>query len=282
MQRELENALAELALGPEIAADDARGIDAWLARHALPEADAAALRRDFGKLRIYRTLVRNNLREALHATMPRAMARLGERFETDFAALLASSPPDSHSLRELTPQFLRFVLPRWAEDPSVPDYLADLARHEALQVEVASLEARPRDHVQAELALDEGVAFVDAVRLVRYDWAVHRLSEDEADRALPERDAVRLLVYRSPEHEVRYLELGAFAAALLAGLIDERLALRTALGHAAEQIGQPLSDDLLQRAARLLSDLAERGALLGKAPPTEKSANLLPNSDNPA
>ncbi len=169
------------------------------------------------------------------------------------------------------------------DDPEIPAYLADLARHEALQVEVASLLARPKGHIQAELSLDRAVEFIDAVRLVHYEWAVHRLPEDETSRLLPEHSAVSLLVYRSPEHEVRYLELGPFALALLVNLLNERLSLQEALVSAAQRTGLPLDDQLLTRAAKLLADLAERGALLGKsAPSAPAAADLLPKPGNPA
>ena len=265
MQEALEAALAELTLGPEIAADDAPGIAAWLARHRVAEPDARALTRDFSRLLVYRELVRHTLRGALVATIPRTLARLGSSFDGYFSDFLRVSPPATRYLRELTPQFLQFALARWPSDPNVPAYLADLARHEALQVEVASLLARPKGHVPAELALDQGVEFIDAVRLVNYTWAVHRLPEDESSRVWPEQSQVSLLVYRNPEHEVRYLELGPFAQALLASLLNERLSLQRSLQSAAERVGTPLNDELLMRAARLLADLAERGALLGKS-----------------
>jgi hypothetical protein len=286
MQRALESALAELTLGREIAASDAPAIVAWLTRHGVEAEDAEALTRDFPRLLVYRKLVRGNLREALRAVMPRSLARLGARFEPYFDEFLRVAPPVTHYLRELTPRFLDFALPRWAADSSLPGYISDLARHEAVQVEVASLFARPRDYVAAELAIDESVAFIDAVRLVHYDWAVHRLPDDETSVALPERVPTSLLVYRSPEHDVRYLELGPFAGALLSGLLGRRSSLRVALTEAAQQVGLALDDELLKRAARLLAELAERGALLGKTEPApsalRKSADLLPKADIPA
>lgn len=265
MQRALESALAELTLGPAIAPDDSAAIAAWLARHELAEADARALARDFPRLLVYRTLVRRNLRDALASTIPRAMARLGPRFEVDFDEFLRESPPVTRLLKDVTPRFLAFALPRWQSDPSLPRYLPDLARHEALQIEVATLLARPKENVPAELGLEDPVEFIDAARLVHYEWAVHRLPDDETSRVVPERARVSLLAYRSPEHEVRYLELGAFAAELLSRLLVERQTLRLALTGAAAQLELPLDGELLGASARLLSELAERGALLGKS-----------------
>jgi hypothetical protein len=286
MQRALESALAELTLGPEIAPGDQNAIGAWLARNEVAPADARALQRDFSRLLVYRQLVRRNLRDALESTIPRSIARLGARFDADFAEFLRVAPPVSRLLKDLTPRFLEFAAPRWARDPSVPAYLADLAQHEALQIEVATLLARPKDHVSAELSLDECVEFIDAVRLVHYAWAVHRLPEDMTSRAVPERAAVSLLVYRSPEHEVRYLELGAFAAQLLSGLLGARLTLGAAVTGAAHQLGLPLEAELLGATARLLADLAERGALLGKGPESgqnnPKTSNYVPNASKPA
>jgi len=270
MQRALENAVAEFTLCPAL--PNEAELPAFWARHGVPEADALELTRDLPRLLVYRTLVRGNLQGALSCTIPRTIARLGARFDRDFAEFLDAHPPSTHYLKDITPAFLEFALVRWARDPGVPAYLSDLARHEALQIEVASLEARPKDHVAAELSLAHGIEFIDAVRHVRYDYAVHRLSEDETNRDVPERTPVSLLVYRSPEHEVRYLELGPFASALLQGLLSEQLSLGNALTSAARNLGMELEDTLLSATARLLADLAERGALLGKtatSPPGE-------------
>ena len=282
MQRALEGALAELTLGPEIPPDDRAGVAAWLARHHLEGEDAEALSRDFPRLLVYRKLVRGNLQGALRATIPRTLSRLGSRFALDFDAFLIERPPVTHVLRDVTPSFVEFALPRWAADANVPAYLADLARHEALQVEVASQLALPKGHVPAELSLEHGVEFIAAVRLVHYAWAVHRLPESEHSRELPEANEIDLLVYRSPEHDVLYLELGPFAAALLAGLLGERLSLAESLRGAARRVASPLDDELLSRAARLLAELAERGALLGKAGSEATRANLVPKAGIPA
>ena len=71
--------------------------------------------------------------------------------------------------------------------------------------------------------------------------------------------------------------------ALLSNLLAERLSLRLSLANAAESVDQSLDDGLLTRAARLLAELAERGALLGKsAESPQTAADLLPKARNPA
>ena len=78
----------------------------------------------------------------------------------------------------------------------------------------------------------------------------------------PTRREVALLVYRSPEHEVRYLELTPLAAGiierLLVGLTLERAVREAAAAEQAE-----LTEAVLSGAAALLADLAERGVVWG-------------------
>jgi hypothetical protein len=73
---------------------------------------------------------------------------------------------------------------------------------------------------------------------------------------------VALLVYRSPDHEVRYLELTPLAHGIV-----ERLLVGHTLGEAvrgaAEAAGAPLTEVVLAGAAKLLADLAERGVVFG-------------------
>lgn len=261
----LERALADLAFGPAFCPTDDAAVDAWLERNAVPEADAAALRAGgLEQLLVYRSLARGNLREALRASIPRTMARLGAVFDEYFARYLAERAPRTHYLRDVTPDFIEFCAPGWATDDRVPRYALDLARHEAVQIDVGAMQTRPRDHAHEELALDSAVRFVEATRLMHYAFAVHRLSEDEADRTAPEQAPTSLLVYRSPDHEVRYLELTPWAAGLLSRLLAGA-PLAVAVGEAANEADTPLDRNLLERTTRLLADLAERGALLGKA-----------------
>jgi len=260
MQQALESALAELVLGAELDVADEAAVRAWFDRHGVAAEDRAAL--DVGRLGVYRTLVRHGLRQAIELAMPRVVARLGATFDEYFDRFLAERGPRTHYLRDVTGELLDFCDPLWRDDRRIFAWTMELARHEALQVELGAMPVPARAREPGALELDQGACFTDACRLVRYEHAVHRLSEDPGDRTEPIRAPTALFVYRSPEHEVRYLELTSLAAAILERLLSGS-SLRRAITFATGDLGVAVDAGVLTGAAQLLSDLAERGALLG-------------------
>jgi hypothetical protein len=224
--------------------------------------DSAALEQSFDRLLVYRELTRGNLYEAVQLSIPRSMARLGAVFDEYFARFLHERAPRTHYLRDVTTELLEFCLPLWQNDARVPAYLGELALHESLHIEVSALPALPRGHVAAPLALELGVELGAALRLVSYRHAVHELPEAEADRSHPVERPVALLAYRSPEHEVRYLELTPLAHGILKRLLAGET-LAQAIQGAAAEAAAPLTEAVLSGAARLLADLAERGVVWG-------------------
>jgi hypothetical protein len=259
MQQALEGVFAELLLGPPRTRSELKELTD---RHGVAEADAAALAESFERLLVYRELVRGNLREAMQLSIPRSMARLGALFDEYFDRFLSERAPRTHYLRDVTPELLDFCAPLWQRDSRVPAYLGDLAIHEALHIEVSALPALPRGHVAAPLVLERGVELGAALRLVRYSHAVHELPADEQDRSEPSRRDVALLVYRSPEHDVRYLELTPLAAGIIERLVAGR-ALGDSVREAAAAERAALTEAVLSGAAALLADLAERGVVWG-------------------
>ncbi len=269
MPAALEAAIAELTLGRGIDPEDSSAVEAWLERNGVAEDDREALRAgELRRLLLYRTLVRQNLWDALEAAIPRSMARLSPRFELYFDRFLCEVGPRSHYLRDITREFLDFCEPLWKTDPHLPPYAGDLARHEALHIEMAATPASSRTALSAEPSLDAGLGFVPSARRVHYAHAVQRLSESLEDRSEPSAEATDLLVYRSLAHTVHYLELSPFAAALLDRLISGDT-LRAALFSAANQTSIALDDTVLAGTVGLLADLSERGVLTGPPATTE-------------
>jgi hypothetical protein len=260
----VESVLAELTLGPP---PDAATLAALCRKHEVSAEDAAALEAGLPRLAVYRELVRGNLQEALRLSIPRSLARFSALFEAYFDRFLAERAPRTHYLRDVTTELLDFCEPLWRADPRVPEYLPELARHEALHIRVSALQAPPRGHVAGGLSLDQGVALSAALRVVEHRYAVHELPEDENDRTEPEERPVSLLVYRSPEHDVRYLELSPLACGILQRLLGGD-ALGDAVRRAAAAEGAALTETVLSGAAQLLADLAERGVVWGPKPPS--------------
>lgn len=259
----IEAAIAELVLGAPLALDDDAGLRGLFERHRVANADQAALlAADRARLFVYRELVQHTLADAVERACPRAVARLGARFETDFAAFLAERGPRSRYLRDVVGEWLDFTEPRWHADPTVPPYLAELARFEALQVELAARATNTEPPPELELSLEARLRFTEAQQLLRLQFALHELPEAPSAQTVPERRPTRLLVYRDDAHELRTLELTPFAAELVERLLTA-VPLGRALQEAASATETLLDGAVIERAARLLADLAERGVVLG-------------------
>jgi hypothetical protein len=262
----LERAIADACLsagaGRELTAD----LAAFLEARGVSRSDVDAILQAPRRLAVYRSLVRNGLSMVVLRMLPRTRARLnaacGGRFDADFAAFVEEKGPATHYLRDVPFEFVEWVGPRWRSDPTVPAYIPDLASHELSFFEVAS--AGPVNGAigaAAEVALERPLAFHESVRLAQYAWAVHELSSREDDTQEPTRRDVRLLAYRDPEHQVRWLDLTPLAAAILGRLVAGAT-LAAAVEEACRESGVAPTA-VLEDVARLLADLGARGVLLG-------------------
>lgn len=213
---------------------------------------------------VYRSLVQNRMRNTIANFIERTTARLGmKRLRSDFADWMEQTAARSPYLRDVPAEFVAWVAPRWLDDDAVPNYLVDLARHELLEYDILNDHRGGESPTGLDLALDKPLRFDGAARLMTYDHAVHKLSAEVEDTEPPEETFSRLLVYRDPSSKVRYLELTPLAHAVLVELIVHRRPVADGLRAACKSLGEPLDDDRLAIAATLLSDLAERGVLLG-------------------
>ncbi len=242
------------------------GEDFFRAR-GLSEDDARAIATiGAARLEVYRRLPRNGVFNVIAEFIPRARARL-ERvnaacFDRDFARWMEQQGPRSRYLRDLPFEFVAWIGPRWLEDPEVPDYLVDLARHELVEFEVAAAPDAGAPAPEGQpFALDRGLKFDASARRVCYRHAVHELPGTRADDTVPAAELTRLLVYRDREHGVRFLKLSRVADALIERLLERGQVVKDALIEGARDAEEPLNDELLGRMSVLLADLAERGVV---------------------
>lgn len=241
------------------------GADAFLREAGIEDADdRAAMAAQADRLMIYRTLVHNRIKNAIRDFVPRTLARLGRApFGGTFDRYMDELGPQSPYLRDVPEEFVNWAAPIWKRDASVPDYIVDLARHELLELVVRNDPRGGEPATGVPVALDRGIRFDGSVRLCHYAHPVHELPRGLDDKTAPDARSTDLLVYRDAQGRVRYLELTPFAAAVVAALLTDRLALEPALRRACAVLDEPLDDDKLAGAASLLADLGERGVALG-------------------
>ena len=223
-----------------------------------PDAEATAAQ-GAARMLIYRRLVRRGLASAIRTQLPITEKRLGPSFDAYVARWLDEEMPRSHYLRDVAGEFVLWALPLWAEDPAIPRWAADLARHEVATFEVASMPGGGGART-APLALDARARFDRTARVVRYAFAVQRMSVEDGSE--PEATPTALFLYRDAEHEVRSLSLSPLAAAILDRLLDGGK-LGRAVTEACEALGHSLDQAVLEGTAAVLADLSDRGALLG-------------------
>lgn len=232
-----------------------------------PGAVASLAGVDPERWRVYRQLIRRQVRGVLADLLPRTAAARGQAlFDADADAWLAELGPRSRLLRDLPGEFAAWATPRWSiehvpEDmPRAPAWLGDLARHELLTHEVGAAPLRPPADPRP-FALDARLEFDPSARLGRFDFAVHERA-DEPD-AVPRREPTALLLYRDREHAVRTLHLSPLGEALLDALLVRGTTVEEAVREAAAATASALDGELLGRVSVLLADLGERGAVLG-------------------
>ncbi len=265
----IERALADLVLGPRQNFDDPEAFRAWVASRGLHPDDAAALASQNPKrLAVYRALPRFSMRGAVGLAIPRTIARLGTSFDKYWERFLNEEGPRSHYLRDVTTELLDFCEPLWrAASTEIPSYIPDLARHESLRVLITAHPTRAERATGGELELARGVQFIEAVRVVHYAYAVHELPDDEDDRSEPPETRTTLVAYRDSDHSVRYLKLTPLAGRIVSGLLEGQK-LGDAVTGACDEARQPVTDAVLGGVAEVLSDLANRGVILGSSAPT--------------
>lgn len=211
-------------------------------------------------MRVYAEIVMNNMEASVAACFPVCKQVLGKRawiaLVRQFFSEHASNTP---IFREIPAQFLGFL----NSLSSLPPYLTALAHYEWVELSVAMSQASPRQagDMNAHLLLDYPVLNPTAICL-RYLYPVHMISPRfKPSQALE--TPVHLLVFRNPEHEVKFIEINAVTATLFESLALNQHTGEAALIALAHQMGYADYAPILNFGAQLLEDLYAQGAILG-------------------
>lgn len=215
------------------------------------------------RLKIYTELFYNNVQGFLANAFP-VLRRITPEARwhamvRDFFARHQSHQPLFHRIAE---EFLRYLeRERRAKDD--PKFLRELAHYEWVELALSVAPAPPAPRVDANGDLLAGVPVVSPLAwTLSYDFPVHRIGPDCQPEAPPQQPT-HLVVWRTRDDEVKFMETNAVTARLLQLMAPGRAAGRRLLARIARELKHPRPEAVVAEGAAILTGLRERGIVLG-------------------
>jgi uncharacterized protein len=218
------------------------------------------------RMKIYRELFYNNVEGFLASAFPvlrritpdarwHAMAR-------DFFSRHRSHQPLFHGIAE---EFLKYLEHERGKVRGDPPFLRELAHYEWVELALA-LAAEPGLAVDAAGDLLDGVPAASKLAwLLSYEFPVHRIGPDFQPRK-PGEGPTHLVVYRTSDDEVKFMEANAVTARLLQLIAPGRATGRQVLKRIAREMKHPHPETVIGQGAAILASLRQRGIILGTKP----------------
>jgi hypothetical protein len=220
------------------------------------------------RMAIYRELVFNNVSALLAGNFPVLRRILPDDHWQDlvrdfFVRHRAKTP----LFLELGQEFLDFLQTARSGDPRDPPFLLELAHYEWVELALQISDAVPdTTHIDPTGDLLEGRPVVSPLAWnLGYRFPVHRIGPDCRPDA-PPTEPTHLVVYRTPDDAIAFLEINAVTQRMLILLEEDSPQTgREVLGRIAAELGHPNADQVIRFGAELMEDLRTKGVLLGTA-----------------
>jgi uncharacterized protein len=212
---------------------------------------------DDARMAVYREIVFNNILNSVTTCFPVCVQVLGERdWEKLVRQFFAKHQATTPIFREIPAQFLQFL--NTAKD--LPIYFEQLAHYEWVELAVSSQPTSPPELSKTPDLLNEKPVLAPANKLLEYDYAVHKISARHKPKTFTK---TYLLVFRSPENKVKFIELNPVTFQLLKLIDKNNMTGKQALMRLAEDMQHPNIEAIIQFGAEILTDLANQQAIIG-------------------
>jgi hypothetical protein len=219
--------------------------------------EALGARRD--RWLLYRDMVRARLRRMIEAGLPRTVEALGRpAYGKWYDRFLDEAPPRSRYIREVVPEFVAHVKPRWKEDSTIPAWVCDLAEYELAKWEAGWVEGEVID--AGELTFEKIPVVNPTLRTLQLRHRVHEKLPLGAD--YPEQPVI-LGVFRREDDKVSTWVLTERTLWLLQELTRGELTTTEAAKKMAAERGLAIDEKFATMIGSTLADLLESGMLLG-------------------
>ncbi|MAT64569.1 MAG: DUF2063 domain-containing protein [Gammaproteobacteria bacterium] len=219
------------------------------------------------RMAVYRELFFNNISSFLAGTLPVLHQLLPEaQWQAMMRDFLVRHRCHSPYFLDIPREFLTYLEHSRGTQPGDPPYLYELAHYEwaELALSVADEQLPPAAGIAEAELLDAPLQVSPLAWPFSYRFPVHRIGPDYLPEAPPAAPTY-LLLYRDPDDEVRFIELNAVSARLLALLLehggDPDYTARQALEQIAGELGHSDPDVVIAGGRDILGDWLDRGIL---------------------
>lgn len=217
------------------------------------------------RMQIYNELLYSNLEGFLLACFPicrkilglRRWAKLVRRFFTEHRC-------QTPYFREIPQEFVAWLMTQQPEEAMQPEWLIPLAHYEWVELAIDVMPTQTPTQLIANERVPHSLlshhpVLAPAHMLVGYDWPVHLAAPRK--KLQPQR--TQFMVYRTPDDSVRFVELNAVSARLLALLQEGSLTGQTALLQIAHELQHPEPERIVEHGHSLLHDFYQQHILIG-------------------
>ncbi len=216
------------------------------------------------RMAVYTEIVFNNIAESISACFPVAQQVLGKRaWRKLLHAFVREHSASTPIFRKIPEEFLVFLNVPHAEMQQLPAYFASLCHYEWIELFVAYMpngSAESNDVNPSGDLLKGQPIFNDAMQLLNYDYAVHKISSRRKKKIKIE---TQLLVYRNAQDDVKFIEINAITFKLITLIQQQAMTGEQALVSIASELKHLQPETIIQFGLSILEDLRNQGVILG-------------------
>jgi hypothetical protein len=191
------------------------------------------------RIGIYREIVFNNFAASVSACFPVLLSILGKRRFVQLLRLFFSSHHFGNPLFSAIPKaFADFLQGLDLAEHGLPPYSAQLAHYEWIELYISRLAVEAVSTTSTATRIEHASDLADTVlqlpsahMLLAYDFPVHLLSKKHANLA---NSPTYLLVFRTPDFRIEFMQLNTISYALLNRIQSEPLPVTTHLMQLAK------------------------------------------------
>ena len=208
---------------------------------------------------VYAELVHNNIFGFLDACFPVSRQTLGEkRWVKLVRRFIASHLSQTPYFREIPLEFLTWF--QSEATAACPAWLASLLHYEWAELAVDTMAVEAPACVPEVDAAHGAAVLNPAMLLLAYDWPVQRIGPTFRPRKPA---PVQLLVYRDASDAVRFMQLNAVTARLIALLQEGERLVEEVLVQLVAELGYADRAAFMGFGMQVLQELQREGVVLG-------------------